>query len=99
MDKNTKNGDLIKRVIYIVTAIVAVIVAQVIADNLLDGSFAWTLAIMVILLLIFVPIGSFIDKKIDAHYENEKNQLLTSKCARAFSSDNIPLAPKSIFLK
>lgn len=34
-----KNGNLIKSVIYIVTAIVAVIVAQVIADNLLDGSF------------------------------------------------------------
>lgn len=73
MGKNTKNGNLMKRVIYIVTAIVAVIMAQVIADNLLDGSFVWTLAIMVVLLLIFVPIGSFIDKKIDAHYENEKD--------------------------
>lgn len=39
MGKNTKNGNLMKRVIYIVTAIVAVIMAQVIADNLLDGSF------------------------------------------------------------
>lgn len=34
-----KNGNLMRRVIYIVTAIVAVIVAQIIADNLLDGSF------------------------------------------------------------
>lgn len=39
MDKNTKNSNPMKRVIYIVTAIIAVIVAQVIADNLLDGSF------------------------------------------------------------
>ena len=39
MDKNAKSGNLIKRVIYIVTAIVAVVVAQIIADNLLDGSF------------------------------------------------------------
>ena len=51
---------------------IEIIIAQIIADKFFDESFVWTLIIMIILLVIFVPVGLFIDKKIDAHYEDKK---------------------------
>lgn len=72
IDKNTRNCNLMKKIINIITAWIAIIIAQIIADKFFDESFAWTLIIMIILLVIFVPVGLFIDKKIDAHYEDKK---------------------------
>ena len=46
IDKNTRNKNLMKKIINIITAWIAIIIAQIIADKFFDESFVWTLIIM-----------------------------------------------------
>ncbi len=70
IDKNVRNCNLMKRIVNIIQAFVAYVIAQTITDNFLNGSVVWTIVIMVVVLIAFIPLGIWLDKKIDARYEN-----------------------------
>lgn len=70
IDKNVRNCNLVKRIVNIIQAFVAYVIAQTITDNFLNGSVVWTIVIMVVVLIAFIPLGIWLDKKIDARYEN-----------------------------
>lgn len=70
IDKNVRNCNLTKRIVNIIQAFVAYVIAQTITDNFLNGSVVWTIVIMVVVLIAFIPLGIWLDKKIDARYEN-----------------------------
>ena len=70
IDKNVRNCNLMKRIVNIIQAFVAYVIAQTISDNFLNGSDVWTIVIMVVVLIAFIPFGIWLDKKIDARYEN-----------------------------
>ena len=70
IDKNVRNCNLMKRIVNIIQALVAYVIAQTITDNFLNGSVVWTIVIMVVVLIAFIPLGIWLDKKIDARYEN-----------------------------
>ena len=72
VDKNTRNCNLVKRVVSIIASIIAIIIAQIIADKYFNGRMAFTLIIMVIILLILTPVGIAVDKKIEAYFENKR---------------------------
>ena len=42
-----------------------------IADKCFDGTMVFTLIIMVIILLVLIPVGIVVDKKIEAYFENK----------------------------
>ena len=67
IDKNTRNCNLVKRVVNIVVSLIAIIIA----DKYFDGRMVFTLIIMVIILLILTPVGIAVDKKIEAYFENK----------------------------
>lgn len=71
IDKNTRNCNLVKRVVNIVVSLIAIIIAQIIADKYFYGRMVFTLIIMVIILLILTPVGIAVDKKIEAYFENK----------------------------
>lgn len=68
IDKNTRNCNLMKRIINIIQMIIAVIIAQLIADRYLGGAFGWTVLIMLFILLVLTPLGIWLDKKIESYY-------------------------------
>lgn len=68
IDKNTRNCNLMKRMIDIIQMILAVIIAQLITDRYLGGAFGWTVFIMLLILLVLTPLGIWLDKKIEAYY-------------------------------
>ena len=70
IDKNVRNCNLMKRIVNIIQAFVAYVIAQTISDNFLNGSVVWTIVIMMVVLIAFIPLGIWLDKKIDARYEN-----------------------------
>lgn len=70
IDKNVRNCNLMKRIVNIIQAFAAYVIAQTITDNFLNGSVVWTIVIMVVVLIAFIPLGIWLDKKIDARYEN-----------------------------
>ncbi len=70
IDKNVRNCNLVKRIVNIIQAFVAYVIAQTISDNFLNGSVVWTIVIMMVVLIAFIPLGIWLDKKIDARYEN-----------------------------
>lgn len=70
IDKNVRNCNLVKRIVNIIQAFVAYVIAQTITDNFLNGSVVWTIVIMMVVLIAFIPLGIWLDKKIDARYEN-----------------------------
>lgn len=70
IDKNVRNCNLMKRIVNIIQAFVAYVIAQTITDNFLNGSVVWTIVIMVVVLIAFIPLGIWLDKKIDARYED-----------------------------
>ncbi len=70
IDKNVRNCNLVKRIVNIIQAFVAYVIAQTMTDNFLNGSVVWTIVIMVVVLIAFIPLGIWLDKKIDARYEN-----------------------------
>ena len=70
IDKNVRNCNLMKRIVNIIQAFVAYVIAQTITDNFLNGSVVWTIVIMMVVLIAFIPLGIWLDKKIDARYEN-----------------------------
>lgn len=72
IDKNTRNCNLVKRVVNIVVSLIAIIIAQIIADKYFDGKMFFILIIMVIILLILTPVGIAVDKKIEAYFKNKK---------------------------
>ena len=72
IDKNTRNCNLVKRVVNIVVSLIAIIIAQIIADKYFYGRMVFTLIIMVIILLILTPVGIVVDKKIEAYFENKR---------------------------
>ena len=71
VDKNIRNCNLVKRVVSIIASIIAITIAQIIADKYFYGRMAFTLIIMVIILLILTPVGIAVDKKIEAYFENK----------------------------
>ena len=70
IDKNVRNCNIMKRIVNIIQAFVAYVIAQTITDNFLNGSVVWTIVIMMVVLIAFIPLGIWLDKKIDARYEN-----------------------------
>ncbi len=72
IDKNTRNCNLMKRMIDIIQMILAVIIAQLIADRYLGGDFGWTVLIMLLILLVLTPLGIWLDKKIEAYYAKKE---------------------------
>lgn len=63
IDKNVRNCNLVKRIVNIIQAFVAYVIAQTITDNFLNGSVVWTIVIMVVVLIAFIPLGIWLDKK------------------------------------
>ena len=43
-----------------------------VAATRLDGAMVFTLIIMVIILLVLIPVGIVVDKKIEAYFENKR---------------------------
>lgn len=74
MNRPNKTPNLLKRTADIITTVIAVIIAQILADKFLGGSPVWTLIIMVAILLIFMPLGTLIDRKIDEHLADKAGQ-------------------------
>ena len=68
MDKNTKNCNLIKRIKDIILTIVALCIAESVADHFLNGAFVWTVIIMFVVLLLFIPLDVWCNKKIEDHF-------------------------------
>lgn len=71
IDKNVKNCNLAKKIKDIIIVIVAVIIAGLVSDEFLKGSFVWTVVIMVVVMLILMPFGMWIDRKIEKHYDDK----------------------------
>lgn len=65
-DKKTRNKNLLKKIISIVTAVIAVIVSDLISGKWFHDSFGFQTIFFVIFLIFMIPILSFIEKKIDA---------------------------------
>ena len=63
IDKNVRNCNLVKRIVNIIQAFVAYVIAQTITDNFLNGSVVWTIVIMMVVLIAFIPLGIWLDKK------------------------------------
>ena len=72
LDKNTRNCNLMKRIIDIIQMILAVIIAQLITDRYLGGTFGWTVLIMLLIFLVLTPLGIWLDKKIEAYYAKKE---------------------------
>ncbi len=72
LDKNTRNCNLMKRIIDIIQMILAVIIAQLITDRYLGGTFGWTVLIMLLIFLALTPLGIWLDKKIEAYYAKKE---------------------------
>ncbi|MGN0153824.1 MAG: hypothetical protein ACI4A3_05195 [Lachnospiraceae bacterium] len=72
IDKNTRNCNVVKRVLNIIVSIIAIIISQIISGKWFDGVLVWTLIIMVIILLILTPVGIIVDRKIETYYENKR---------------------------
>lgn len=73
IDKNVRNCNVVKRLVNVIITLIAFMIAQIVSDTFLKGSFMWTLVILVIVLLILTPLGTYLDNKIDKHYENKRN--------------------------
>lgn len=71
VEKNTRNCNLVKRITDILFVVIGSFLAQVISDNFLNGSFAWSLIILIVFLLIITPLKISIDSRIDKYYMNK----------------------------
>lgn len=67
-----KNCNLIKRIKDIILTIMALCIAEIIADYFLNGALVWTVIIMFVVLLLFIPLDIWCNKKIEGHYNKHE---------------------------
>lgn len=67
-----KNCNLIKRIKDIILTIMALCIAEIIADYFLNGALVWTVIIMFVVLLLFIPLDIWCNKKIEDHYNKHE---------------------------